>query len=323
VLRHSAAQDVVGVGEMLADLRLKNKDRRPTTDDSRGDGAFIHKPHRKDCEKTMAIKYKRGNRYLVALRRGVRLAPLAGIAGVVCLAWAVSGFYRALVQPEPSVQMPVVQTRAVQTGVEQTEAAEIMAAQARPVQPELVPSGQAVSPPEEDLGPGAELPVYYPMEVGRFWVYGYSDPHSGAAGTFSRQIERRQDKGDDELFFYGDGALVYRRGGKVFEMDGGGGVNVIPVKIKDEASPYVYRSEGLRIEKSFGAVDTTVVVEGRSYSGCIEILTHCRAAAGEKRNLSYASYYAPGIGLVGRRAWPGREADEYWLALRDYGVRNL
>ena len=46
-------------------------------------------------------------------------------------------------------------------------------------------------------------------------------------------------------------------------------------------------------------------------------------ADGSGDGMAYASYYAPGVGLVGRRAWPAARGDGYWLALREHGVNNL
>ena len=158
-----------------------------------------------------------------------------------------------------------------------------------------------VQPNPTHRGPEHGLP-YYPLEVGRYWVYEHADPQSGAQVVIERSIERSEERAGQELFFFSDGSLVYLQEGKVFEVSPqGGGVNVIP--LEQRAAPYVYQSQGLQIEKRVGAADTTVVANGRSYPGCLEVITHLRSPE-RRAQMSYSSYYAKGVGLVGQEPWP-------------------
>jgi hypothetical protein len=156
--------------------------------------------------------------------------------------------------------------------------------------------------------------------VGRYWVYEHADPKSGAQVVIERRIERREQRAGQELFFFSDGSLVYLQEGKVFEIGTQGGVNVIP--LQHSATPYVYQSQGLQIEKRVGAADTTVVVGGRSYAGCMEIITRLRSPE-RRAEMSYSSYYAKGVGLVGQEPWPRQPRPVLTVALQDYGVQQL
>lgn len=161
---------------------------------------------------------------------------------------------------------------------------------------------------------------YYPLEVGRYWVYEHADPGSGTQVKIERRIERREQRSGRDLFFFSDGSLVYLQDGKVFEIGAQGGVNVIP--LEHGASPYVYQSQGLQIEKRTGAADTTVMVGGKSYPGCLEIITHLRSPE-RRAEMFYSSYYARGVGLVGQEPWPRQQRPVLSVALQDYGVQQL
>ena len=165
---------------------------------------------------------------------------------------------------------------------------------------------------------------YYPLAVGRYWVYVHQDPGSGVVTEVERRIVRRERRPDQELFFFSDGTVAYRQDGRIFEIGPEGGVNVIPVDSGPGKDLYIYRSQGLYIEKRIGARDTVVVLEGRRYSGCLQVITRFRRNDRPDDELrSYASYYAPGIGLVGREVWPRQREEAPSIALRDYGPQRL
>jgi len=103
---------------------------------------------------------------------------------------------------------------------------------------------------------------------------------------------------------------------KVFEMSASGGVNIIPVNPTGAPPPVVYRSQGMHIEKSLGALDTALVIDGRRFDDCLEVVTRFRAIEADGAHgtaqdgfVSYSSFYAPGIGMVGDRSGPGTSMD--------------
>ena len=221
---------------------------------------------------------------------------LLGLLGLGCVAWSAAGLWST----RPAPPAPIRQGAPLTQGKED--------APSTPIQHQAPESGQ-------ERGS-----FYYPLEVGRYWVYQRADPNSGAPVKIERRIERREERAGQDLYFFSDGGIVYRQEGKVFEI-AEGGVNVIPVE-EPTAVPYVYESKGLQIEKSVGALDTTVVVEGRRYQGCREIITKLRSPAG-RAEMSYSSYYAKGIGLVGQEPWPRQQQAVLSVALQDYGVQQL
>lgn len=177
-------------------------------------------------------------------------------------------------------------------------------------------AGPPTAPPPE----APQRPLsYYPLEVGRYWVYAHADPHSGARVQTERRIERRERRTGQELFFFSDSSVVYFQDGRVYEIGARGGVNVIPMD--SAAAPYVYQSQGLHIEKRLGAMDTVVEVQGRRYEDCLEVITRLRSERGTE--MAYASYYARGIGLVGQEPLPRREHGGLSVVLQDYGSQQL
>jgi len=99
-----------------------------------------------------------------------------------------------------------------------------------------------------------------------------------------------------------------------------GGVNVIPL----HADPYVYRSRGLHIEKEVGNKDTVVILGQQRFAHCLQVITRFRPVDQPEQDLrAYASYYARGIGLVGREMWPPVPGGTPSQTLRDYGSRKL
>lgn len=192
--------------------------------------------------------------------------------------------------------------------------------------------GGAVAPPrsrtaapvrQEPETQARQLPVtasYYPLEVGRYWVYEYGEGKGGV----ERFIERRERQGDRDLYFFADGTVVYQKEGRIYEMGPEGGVNVIPVDPRPGSPPYLYVSEGMQIEKRLGALDTTISVGGRRFDGCLEVVTEFRYIdSGERGTLAYSSYFARGVGLVGRQRWPKAEGADLSMALTDHGVKRL
>ena len=161
---------------------------------------------------------------------------------------------------------------------------------------------------------------YYPLEVGRYWVY----QNGNGRGGVERFIERRERQGNQDLYFFADGTVVYLKEGKIFEMGPEGGVNVIPVDPSPERAPYLYVSEGMQIRKRLGALDTTVAVGGRRFDGCLEVITEFRNIdSGGGETLAYSSYFARGIGLVGRQPWPKGDQTGLSMSLTDHGVKHL
>ena len=218
---------------------------------------------------------------------------LLGLLGLGCVAWSAVGLLSAREEAPAPIQYPQVEGEASPAPIHH----------------------QAAEDAQEQGLP------YYPLEVGRYWVYEHADPRSGARVKIERRIERREARAGQELFFFSDGSLAYFQEGKVFEIaPHQGGVNVIP--LERHTAPYVYQSQGLQIEKYVGAADTTVVVEGRSYPGCLEIITHLRSPE-RGAEMSYSSYYARGVGLVGQEPWPRQPQPVLTVALQDYGVQQL
>jgi hypothetical protein len=249
-----------------------------------------------EAEKKAMAKNRRGlQRH--HLKWGI---PGLGLGGLGCIIWAVV-----------SLMQPVEQT-APKAGVAQ------------------VSLTQPVEQPEPDVTQveqgrvAAAESSYYPLEIGRYWVYRHKDPDSDIITDVERRIVRREIRPEQELFFFSDGTVAYRQEGKVFEVGTNGGVNVIPLDAVALEEPYAYRSQGLYIEKSIGAVDTLLVWEGRRYESCIEVVTQFRRLdQGVEETRSFATYYARGIGLVGREEWPQKTAGQSSSVLRTYGVNHL
>ncbi len=216
---------------------------------------------------------------------------LLGLLGLGCVAWSAAGLL------SPQEPRPLrVEHPAPPVEVEQ-----------RIIQEEPAHAAQHGLP-------------YYPLEVGRYWVYEHADSKNGAQVKIERRIERREQRSGQELFFFSDGSLAYLEQGRVFEIGAEGGVNVIP--LEHRLAPYMYESQGLQIEKQVGAADTTVVVGGRPYAGCLEVITHLRYPE-RRAELSYSSYYAKGVGLVGQEPWPRQPRAVLSMMLQDYGVQPL
>ncbi len=223
-------------------------------------------------------------------RRRRRLKPGIhgiGLSGLGCIIWAVVGLMQSAQTPEPA-------------------------------------QSKLRTPAEASSSLARAERSYYPLEVGRYWVYKRQDLRSGVVIEDERRIVRRESRPDQDLFFFSDGTVAYTQGGKVFEVGPNGGVNVIPVDTAFSDAPFIYRSQGFHIEKSIGAVDTALVRGERRYEGCIEVITQFRPLdQGVANTMSYVSYFARGVGLVGREEWPRQTAGTLSTVLVDSGVNHL
>jgi len=227
---------------------------------------------------------------------------LVGLASASCIVWAVWGLLQAYgVFASPQ-------------GVKMAKSA------AQGVVAKSVVAARPVAHKSQKL----DSESHYPLEVGRYWVYHSADQVSGVVTEMARQIERRERWADREVFIFTDGTLAYHQDGKIFEIGDSGGVNVVPLALDMPRRPYVYRSQGLHIEKHISAVDTFLVVEGRRYEACIEVITRFRPVDQDESAMrAYSSYYARGIGLVGREKWPRSSGATPSMVLQNYGVQTL
>lgn len=230
---------------------------------------------------------------------GKSLTNIIGVIGVLCVGWGLFGVFRypakeSFRDKQPSVQQPTEPQRSKV-----------------PINPRSLATEQKSI---------AEV-SFYPLEVGRYWVYEYEDEANKATVEIVRRINGRERRDGKELFFFDDGTVAYADDGKVFEMGAEGGVNVIPVDADSTPTPYVYTSEDMLIHKEVGARDTSVVLAGQRFTGCLEIITKFESARthDRRRAISYSSFYAPHIGLVGREGWPERNMS---LVLTRHGSRQ-
>ena len=255
---------------------------------------------------------KRKNRVLA---KG--LAAALSVTGLACIGIAVA----ALFGESESVPRLASETEAVVASRTQKVAPAFASAAEEKGTPTDQPGADAN---DQDRRSAADE-SYYPLQVGRFWVYRHEDPETGIITEVERRIERREIRPDVELFFFNDGTMAYLRDGKVFEMGPAGGVNVVPVAVGQD--PFVYRSQGLHIEKSVGAADTSLVWGGRRFDSCLSVVTRFRRVdQHEERSESLATYYAQGIGLVGREQLSGAFQGDSMRSpsvLQSYGVNSL
>ena len=231
------------------------------------------------------------------------LVHLLGLAGVLCVGIAIAGFLGAfaptakasVARDESSTLVRPVAIQSQSVGEDWAEVAKTSAAR-----------GAGVSP--------------YPLEVGRYWVYVSENAERGTRTEVERRIVRRESRPNQELFYFSDGMVAFRQDDKIFEMGPEGGVNVIPTG----ADPYIYRSQGLHIEKQVGIADTVMVFGGQRYMHCVQVITRFRPVDQPDRDLrAYTSYYARGIGLVARELWPPVAGGAPIHVLTDYGPQKL
>jgi len=232
------------------------------------------------------------------------LVHLLGLVGVLCVGIAIAGLWGAFA---PAAKAPV--------------------ARVAPRTPVVAAAASQAQPAGEDRAHVAETGVVrgagaspYPLEVGRYWVYVSEDAERGTRTEVERRIVRRESRPDQELFYFSDGTVAFRQDDKIFEMGPEGGVNVIPTG----ADPYIYRSQGLHIEKQVGTTDTVMIFGGQRYAHCVQVITRFRPIDQPDRDLrAYASYYARGIGLVARELWPPAADGAPSHVLTDYGPQKL
>ena len=236
---------------------------------------------------------------------GGQLVYFLGFTGVLCMGIAVAGLLGVFA---PSGKASVAKVEAVD----------------EPVVVETIPIVELVAAEQKAVANTSSadkaVDTYYPLEVGRYWVYVSEDAERGTRTEVERRIVRRESRADQELFYFSDGTVAFREDDKIFEMGPEGGVNVIPTG----AEPYVYRSEGLHIEKQIGNPDTVMILGQQCYSHCVQVVTRFRPVdLPEQEMRAYASYYARGIGLVGRELWPLAPGSEPTQTLRDYGPGKM
>ncbi len=238
---------------------------------------------------------------------------VVGVGGVAFTVAGVLGLLHSLEpqqSPAPPPGRPVVSNEVsneVENDVETPPAGDAPVVHAAAVE----------SPPEQHSESDSS---FYPLEVGHYWVYGFHEGNDDVNAEIVRTIERRERREGRELYYFDDGTVVYKEGGRIFEM-GTQGVNVVPMEPR-APQPYIYTSQGMVIEKHIGATDTAVVASDRRFDGCLEVITRFRSVeSGPKTAMSYSSYYAPGIGLVGRERWTSAGAEGFSLELRGHGVK--
>ena len=226
-----------------------------------------------------------------------------GVIGVFFVGIAAAGLLGAF---SPVQKAPMV---AEQEGF----ASDMVAETAATATPVAVPAVSA----QHDNTPSA---AYYPLEVGRYWIYASEDAERGTRSEVERRIVRRESRTDQELFYFSDGTVAFREDDKIYEMGPEGGVNVIPTGM----DPFIYRSEGLYIEKQVGNTDTVMILGQQRYLHCVQVITRFRPVDQPQQEMrAYASYYARGIGLVGREIWPPTPGGAPAQILRDYGPRTM
>ncbi len=226
-----------------------------------------------------------------------------GVIGVLFMGIAAAGLLGAF---SPVQKAPMV-------AEQEDVASDTVAETAATAMPVAVPAISA----QDDNTPSA---AYYPLEVGRYWIYASEDAERGTRSEVERRIVRRESRTDQELFYFSDGTVAFREDDKIYEMGPEGGVNVIPTG----ADPFIYRSEGLHIEKQVGNTDTVMILGQQRYLHCVQVITRFRPVDQPQQDMrAYASYYARGIGLVGREIWPPILGGAPAQILRDYGPRTM
>mgnify|MGYP000066544736 CR=1 FL=1 len=164
---------------------------------------------------------------------------------------------------------------------------------------------------------------YYPLDVGKYWIYSVGNPIEDGRIEVERRIVRHERRDERDVYFFEDGSLAYRQGGKVYEINPEGQVDVVFAGMSVLGDSYVYKSQGFRIEKRVSAVDTLINAGHRNYNNCLQVITSFRRSSTSKV-YAYASYYAPGIGLVGRQQLPNELSDFGTVELlKDFGSRSM
>ena len=164
---------------------------------------------------------------------------------------------------------------------------------------------------------------YYPLGVGNYWIYSIEDPADDRSLEVRRQIVRHERRDQQDIYFFKDGSLAYRQDGKVYEIDPEGQVDVVFSSRSGIGDSYVYKSQGFYIEKRVTAVDTLFFAGGRNYKRCLEVVTSFRSSSSSGVD-TYASYYAPGIGLVGSQPMLNESSRSGTVKLlKDFSLRSM
>ena len=164
---------------------------------------------------------------------------------------------------------------------------------------------------------------YYPLGVGNYWIYSIEDPADDRFLEVRRQIVRHERRDQQDIYFFEDGSLAYRQDGKVYEIGPEGQVDVVFASRSGIGDYYAYKSQGYHIEKRVSAVDTLIKAGDRNFNNCLQVITSFRRSSTSKV-YAYASYYAPGIGLVGRQQLPNELSDIGTVELlKDFGPRSM
>ena len=235
---------------------------------------------------------RRGGRSSLGIR-------LVGLGGVACIVWAVIGLALSLSNRETAT----VSDHVAEQGHE---------------------SGDLIDREEAPSSSGRGPDSYYPLHVGRYWIYKHVDHKTGSEMEIERRIVRRERRDDRELFFFDDGSMVYDQDGKIFEIGPEGGVNVVPIRGSSHDAPYIYRTEGLHIEKRIGATSTALVLGEREFADCLEVVTRFRRVEQDSsRSLAYSSYYSRGVGLVARAQWFNGTHSDPTMILQEFGPNGL
>jgi predicted Zn finger-like uncharacterized protein len=156
---------------------------------------------------------------------------------------------------------------------------------------------------------------YYPLEVGRYWHYSVED------GTQNRrQVVGQATRNDTVVFSFSDGSIAYSDQGNIVEITPQGSMSIIPLGSLERGNAIVYHTQGLRVERTVGAIDTSVVIDHQSFDNCLEIITTYRPIKGyPESTLSYSSYYVRGVGLIGTGKMPRKARSRLGMVLADHG----
>lgn len=156
---------------------------------------------------------------------------------------------------------------------------------------------------------------YYPLEVGRYWHYLMEN------GTQNRrEIVGQATRNDTVIFSFTDGSIAYSDQGNVVEITPKGSMSIIPLGSLERGNAIVYYTQGLRVERMVGAIDTSVVIGQQSFDHCLEIITTYRPIKGQPQSaLSYSSYYVRGVGLIGTGEMSPEAHARLGMVLADHG----
>lgn len=283
----------------------------------------------------------------MTFRQKQKMAGLVGAVGGVLLLVAVSGLIGrwVLTPAQPARVADVSEERSVEAGTDfhttasglrtTASGAPVLAIpRPKPIQAAAMAGvmGAATAPSEmaadtvtmrSTASSGTDEMAHYPLGVGRYWVYLYHERDTEVVTEVERQIVRQEARqGASDLFFFADGTIAYAEEGKIYEMGSNGGVNIIPIEKPSASGPIRYRSQGLQIEKWVAANDTAVVIDGHRFERCLEVVTRFRPDESGGNEVSYSSFYASGIGLVGRQKWPTDALGTLAVTLSEYGTRQ-